>query len=441
MQTVTQLQYGTTTSAAFPFAARLPAAIFRFCQATAATAEFLVLAHGPALANPHRSADQPVVIHQTLHDAVAAAWERLPQRADFTAQQATTSARYTAGSAFVPNAPTAIGSHINDRIAGSNYNYVTSQIGLSTPVWLPGEGSATQNVAQADAASITASTEAAHLALAAQVVDLVRQATLAANARDVAARRLSASKALAGDLAKRFQLGESSQSDSLSASADAASATMALEADEAQLTVARLALAAVTGANTVPQLDKPGFRPAGDLLAAHPRIVAAEQSLEAARANARLVRIADRDDPELGLQAINEKQPGTRWDTRVGVQMTFHFATEARNAPRRAAAEQLITQAEVQRALARREVMLAINQNQAVLSGAERSSMAASRAATELEKRRGQIERAWRVGEMSLIEVVRANTIAFDAAYARDKAQTELASARQRLRLAEGILP
>lgn len=397
----------------------------------------------PAQANPRRSAAvalTPTTVRQSLHDAVAAAWERLPQRRDFIAQQASASARYAAGGAFVPNAPTANGTYVNDKIAGSNYNYITSQVGLSTPVWLPGEGSATQKLAQADAASITAATEAAHLAVAVQVLDLASQAVLASNARDVAARRLAANQALQADLVRRFQVGESSQSDALAAGAEAASANMTLQTAEAQLTVARLALAAITGVDTVPQLDGAGVS-AGDPVAAHPRIVAAEQAVASAQANARLVRIGDRDDPEIGVQGVNEKQPGAKWDTRFGVQVTFHFATEARNAPRRAAAEQAVTQAEVELALARREVILAARQTEAVIGGAERASQSAIRAATELEKRRGQIERAWRAGEMPLIEVVRANALAFDASYAREKAATELVTARQRLRLAEGILP
>jgi len=137
--------------------------------------------------------------------------------------------------------------------------------------------------------------------------------------------------------------------------------------------------------------------------------------------------------------ASGRAQPGAKWDTRFGVTFRLPFATEARNAPRRAAAELAVTQATVQFTMAQREVQSGIRQAQAMLTGAERGSAASVRAAAELEKRRGQIERAWRVGEMPLIEVVRANALAYDAEYARDKARTDLAATR--LRLAEGVLP
>jgi len=380
---------------------------------------------------------------QSFHDAVAAAWARLPQRQELAAQQASAGARYAAGGALLPNAPYAIGTYVNDKALGSNYNYLTTQAEVGTPIWLPGQGRATQATAQADGAAVLAAVEAAHLALAAQVLDLATQATLAANARDVAARRLATAQSLATDLARRFRVGESSQSDALAASADAASAAMTLSSAEAQLGAAQAALAVVVGSPAVPRLDAPGpARAAGpDPLAAHPRIIAAERAVEAAQAASRLARIENRDNPEVGLQGVNEKQPGAKWDTRFGVTFRLPFATEARNAPRRAAAELAVTQATVQLALAQREVLSGIRQAQAMLYGAERSSAASVRAAAELERRRGQIGRAWRVGEMPLIEVVRANALAYDAEYARDKARTDLAAARLRLRLTEGTLP
>ncbi len=421
----------------------------RRASATAAGAGTLLLAvawpMAGSLAAPRRPAEEPPPASQSLHEAVALAWERLPQRRSLAARQATAGAQYAAGGALLPNAPTFNGSYFNDKVAGSNYNYITAQAGLSTPVWLPGEGTATQRLAKAGAATAAADTEAAHLLLAAQVVDAAAQALLAANARDVAARRLQTDRALAADLARQFQLGEASESDSLVASAEAASADASLQGAEAQLAAARLAIAVLTGTELAPRLDGAGLAAPGaagaDLVEAHPRVVAALRAVETARANARLVRIADRDDPEIGVEGINEKQFGSPWDTRLGVTATFHFATEARNAPRRAEAEQQLTEAEVQLAAVRREVAAGLRQAEALLAGFERGSAAAVRAASDLEKRRGQIERAWRAGEMPLIEVVRANAVAFDAAFARDKAQTDLAAARLRLRLAGGMLP
>ena len=409
------------------------------------TAVLLIAA--PALAKPPpRLATAPSSHDPSFHDAVAAAWSRLPQRRTLAARQGVAAAQFLAGSALFPNAPYATGTYINDKILGSNENYLTTQGELGTPVWLPGEGTATQNVASADAATVAADADATHLALAVQVLGLAAQAAFAANERDVAQRRLATAEALATDLAHRYGVGESSESDALAADAEAAGARVTLSAADAQLASAVAALAAVTGRETVPRLAAPVSRgAAGAALAVapatHPRIIAAERAVAAAQAKARLTRIENRDSPTVGVTGINEKQYGSPWDTRFGVVFRLPFATEARNAPLRAAAEETMTQAEVQLVLARREVLAAVRQAAAVLAGAERGSAAATRAADALDKRRGEVERAWHVGEMPLIEVVRANALAFDADLARDKTRTELDAARQRLRLAEGILP
>ena len=121
--------------------------------------------------------------------------------------------------------------------------------------------------------------------------------------------------------------------------------------------------------------------------------------------------------------------------------VTFHFATEARNAPRRAVAQEAVTNAAVQLEMARRRVAAAVAQGRVMLDAAERASVAAERGAAALEKRRGQIERAWRLGEMPFIELVRANALAFDAESARENARTGRAAAALQLRIAQGALP
>ncbi len=382
----------------------------------------------------------------TFHDAVAAAWAQLPQRQDLAARGNVAAARFTAGGALFPNAPSLTGSYINDRILGSNQNYITSQAELATPIWLPGEGTATQKAAQAEGGAVAADEDATHLALAGQVLDLVVQAARASGRQEAAEKRAATARALAADVHRRLAVGEAPQSDALAADAEADSAQATLDNAQAELEQGRASLSSITGEENMPELAgsvplaaRP--LPAAALLAGHPRILAAERALSAAQASARLAGIQNRDDPELGLQSINEKQPGQRWDTRFGVTLRFSFATAGRNAPLRAAAEQSVTRAMVQLELARREVVTAIRISRAALLSAEQVLPSTKRQAAALDQRRGQIERAWRLGEMSLVEVVRAQALASDADLARATAAVDVAAARERVLLAEGKLP
>jgi outer membrane protein TolC len=383
----------------------------------------------------------------SFRQAVALAWDRYPQRQNFAAARTEAAARDLSGRAFFPNAPTASGSYVNDRIAGSNLDYITAEGEVTTPVWLPGEGRATRNSAHADEDAIAADEDAAHLELALQVLGTTEQAALASNALDVARRRAMTAQSLSARLAHRVQIGESAQSDALAAQAEDAFARMSVSEAKSQLDALRAELAGLTGQPVIPRLAGAG----GDqgpldaseaaVLAHHPRVLAADRAVAAAQQKARLARLENRDSPELGIQAIDEKQPGSRWDTRVGVVFRLPFATEARNAPKRAAAEQEVTHAIVARDIARREVSAQLHEALAALTGASDSAMAARQAAEALLRRRGQIERAWELGEMSLIEVVRANAMAFDADLVNQKAETILQAARLRLRLAAGELP
>ena len=398
----------------------------------------------PAAAKPPprqvvaRGASLPLI---SLHQAIADAWARLPERNNFAAQQNVAGARNLAGSAIVPNAPTASGSYINDKAAGSNYNYITSQVGVSTPLWLPGEGTATQNAAQADSVAIDRQIALAHLSLAREVLRLSADAVDAANALAIAQRRLATYRALATTLANRFAVGESAQSDALAADAEASTAVISMTQAEARLGLARVALAELTGSEAIPVLmPAPALAQAGDG-SEHPQVVAAAQQVEAARARARLIYIQDRDDPELGVEGINEKQPGTRWDTRFGVTLKFHFATDARNAPLRAVAQENLTRTTVQLELARRQVAAQIAAARVILVASERAVGAADRSAAALDKRRGQLERAWRLGEIAFIELVRANALAYDAEAARDKARLGSTTAQLQLQIAEGVIP
>ncbi len=383
----------------------------------------------------------------SFREAVALAWALFPQRQNFDAAQAEAAARDESGRALFPNAPTASGTYVDDKATGSNLGYVTAEGELTTPVWLPGEGRATRKTAHADADSIEADADAAHLELAEKMLSVTERATFAANTLDVALRRAATAQSLSAGLAHRFQLGESSQSDALAAQAEAASARMSVSEARSQLESDQADVLSLTGQPVIPRLSGAG----GDegpvdlseavVLAHHPRMLAADRAVAAAEASASLTGIENRDSPEVGLQAINEKQPGTRWDTRVGVIFRLPFATPARNAPKRAAAAQAVTRAIVSREMTRRAVLTELHQAQSELGGASESQSAAREAANALMHRRGQIERAWRVGEMSVIEVVRANAMAFDADLASQKADTMLQAAKLRLRLAAGSLP
>ncbi len=377
----------------------------------------------------------------TFPTAVAAAWARLPERDNIDAAAGVANARVRAGSAIFPNAPYADGEYDDDRL-GSNDDYRTTRIEIGTPVWLPGEGGATVGVGAAQGEAVVAERNATHLALAGRVLALSLEDLLATDRARSARSRLATDRAVASALRERFRVGENSQSDALAADAEEAASETSLDEAETSRQQAAVSLASITGSEEVPTLAQAPSPDLSDaLLSRHPSVVAASLEVRAAEAEAHLVRIADRDDPDLGLQVTNDKQPGSPWDTRVGIVFHIPFASAARNAPLRAAAEQKLVEAESRLTLARRGVVAAAHDALLRLASAERLCATTARTAADLDRRRTEIEHAWRVGEMPTIELVRADAVAADADLSRDEARTRRDAARWAASLAAGILP
>ena len=381
-------------------------------------------------------------VADTFPQAVSAAWDRLPQRDDIDAAAGVAAARVEEGHALFPNAPYLDGEYDDDR-AGSNDDFRTTRVELGTPVWLPGEGTATVGVGAAQGEAAAAERNATHLALARKVLDLTLHASLAIDRLQSTRSRLATDRAVARALRERFRVGENSESDALAADAAEAASASALEDVEASREEAQVSLTSLTGVETVPALGMgaPDPAPAEALLARHPSVVAAMLAVREAQAEARLVGIADRDDPELGLQVTNDKQPGSPWDTRVGIVFHIPFSSAARNAPLRAAAELKLTEARTRLTLVRRAVVAEAHDALLRLASAERLCATSGRAAADLDRRRVEIAHAWRLGEAPTIELIRADAVASDADLARDEAATRRDAARWRAELASGLLP
>ncbi len=396
------------------------------------------LMHAPA------AAVRPV----SLHDAVLAAWTLAPERYALDGQRGEAAARARAARAFFPGAPYVTGEYFDDHLIGSNQGYTTYQGELATPLWLPGEGTATERAAQADMQHLSQQGEAMRLELARQVLDQATAAGLAADNREIAGRRLAAARLLLDSVGHAVGTGEAPGIDGQAARAALASAQIALADAEAQVAGAEGALVALTGSAAPPDLSATPAAlaadrtlPSAELLERDPRVASAHRELEAAEAALRLVRLADRDDPEIGVEGIREKQFGSPWDSRVGVMLKIPFGSGNRNLPRIAAAQSRLDTAEARLLQQRRLVAIGLQQALARLRAAGADRTAAATVARELDGRATDVVHAWHVGEMPLIEAARAQAAAFDADLAARRASTMLAAAQWQVALAQGVLP
>ena len=382
----------------------------------------------------------------TLRDAVDAAWARAPDQSSIAAQRQAALERARAARAFFPNAPTLTGTYFDDHAIGSNEGYTTYQAEASTPVWLPGEGTATERVANSDVRTLVAQTASAKLVLAASVLDAAAIATLAQHEQVIARARLSSAQRIAAAVSHASRVGESPAVDLDAVEAEADSAVVSAGNADADAANAIAALATLTGSEAVPQLDAFGdgadAAPAtANELDRDPRILVSERKLESAREQLRLVQASPMADPEIGVDGIREKQFGSPWDTRFGVTIHIPLPSRAINRSRIASAQSAVAIAEGELLRMQRQVQLEIVQTSTSLRAARGAQAATARLARELDRRASAMERAWRVGEAPLIELLRARQAAFDADSQNARADISSQVALLRTTLATGAMP
>ncbi len=367
------------------------------------------------------------------------AWARNAEIAALTARRAEILARRRAAGRITPGPPSLGVGHLNDYATGDD-GYREYDVELGTPIWLPGEGTAIRRLADAELAQLDAELDVARLAVAGDVRDAYWRVRLAAAAVEAARRRLEAARALQGDLDRQVRVGQVARADLLLSVAETADARSILSTEETSLAQARLAFHALTGAEPPGDFVEPEVPAQAD--DRHPRRVALRRTVGVTDANARLLSIQDRDNPEVALLGVVERELyNDPYDKRIGVRVVIPFATEGRNEPRRRANEVERTRAlaglratdyQLQAAVGRAEAELAATRERAALAEERHRALA---------ERLQLVERSVRLGEGALVELIRARANLFEAEVARLQSDVAVMQAQSQLNQALGLNP
>ncbi|MCX2561906.1 TolC family protein [Acetobacter farinalis] len=411
---------------------------------TALNTLLLAPAHAAPLAGQDETAGQRL----SFPDALAMAWAQDPRRSELGTNRYSAESRARAAGSWFAGGPSLSGSYFDDHAIGSNIGYTTYEGGISVPLWLPGQGSATRKVAKAEAEAATERSSEEHMALAVRLLDATAAAMLAHKRMASTQALASAAARLSAHVARAATTGEMTLADQQMAEAAQASAqtdaTMARE--EAQTAAA--GLVALLGSPIVPDiLAFTAPQSAEEKLVAHtveendPRVRAAQKETAAANADMVLARRSFMPNPQVGVGAIHEAQYGSPWDTRVGVNFTMALPSAVHNAPLLAAARNRVAAAETQETLTRRMVRQEIAQIRARLTSASSTLKSARTAAQQLESRADLMERSWKLQETSLDDALRARQAAYAADLVRDRAEILWHTAIARALIAAGAIP
>lgn len=400
---------------------------------------------GPAAhAQLRPSADKSVALSASpsLGQALEAAWQRALQASEASGRVARARAEQTASTAWWAAPPSLELSHGTGRLHGNGDERET-EVGVSVPLWLPGQRQARGQAAQAELEAAEVGEAAARLEVAGQVREAAWAiAALKAEVASLASRQRSL-KALASDVDRRVSAGDLARTDSLAARAEVLSVEGMLAEAGARLQAAEAHWVALTGLG---QIANPG-EPAAQLsstahLDAHPDLNSAMRKVELARKRLELVSRSKRSPPEMMAWYRNEKTGSPAPSSNVvGIGVRLPLSADDRNLPLMAAASSEYDVAQAAERSLRERLVAELAAARAGLAAAQQQFELERSRSVMLSERTRLVAAAFRAGETSLPETLRTYAASTQAEASLARQEAALGLARARLQQALGHMP
>lgn len=391
----------------------------------------------------------PREVSISVHEAIAAAWNNDPVRTELQTNQQSADARAKAAQSWFAGGPTLSADYYDDRIGGSNLGYITWQGGVSVPLWLPGQGTATEKVAHADARTALMRLDVERMAVAVRVVEAAGNAILARKRETAALSTLTALQRISDAVSRAVRAGEAASADSQAVMAQLADARTEFENSREEIVTSRTTLQTLLGVEGIPDITQADRRwlvltRANNLRWMEdddPRVRAAHQEVIAAQEQVHLARASFMPNPEVGVDAIDQAQYGSPWDTQVGFNVRVPLPNAVTTTPVTSAARDRLAMASRQEIQARRAVQNEMAQVRARVETATATLDDARVSASAMLRRADAMEHSWRIGETPLIEALRARTDAYRSLLTLNRAEIAWHEAIIRIGIATGTMP
>lgn len=374
-----------------------------------------------------------------LKAAVDAAWQRSPQARTLEARRDEVAAARDASGTWIAGSPSLGLAQRSDRWTDQN-GVRESEVSVSAPIWLPGQRSARQTLAASSSEDLEAQIANARLTLAGEVRERLWAVAAAREALLEAQDHQQHLESIAEEVMRRVKAGDLARTDGLLAQQEVLAAKGSVASAQAKLQEALTRYRTLTGQPDIPSSDPEPI--ATGMLEPHPRIFAARTSLQRAQASLNVVTATRSDPPTMGLLMRRDQGSATEDSSRtIGVAIQIPIGTSARNRPLETAARTEIETAAAEAAQAeatlRAEIELARQQftssQQALEATSERTALA--------KEHTQYIEKAFRLGERGLADLLRSQTLLHEAEVAERQQRVAVGLAHARLNQALGVIP
>jgi cobalt-zinc-cadmium efflux system outer membrane protein len=392
----------------------------------------------------------------SLKEVFDSAWQRQPEAQAFQKRRDAVRAQAKAASLFSPEPPSLEIGQRSDWITGNN-GAREFELGITVPIWLPGQRTASADLAQAELSWLERRQHASQLRLAASVRDAWWGWLRARVDAELANEQLANAQRLAVDVAKRTQAGDLAKSDqhqaegavaaaqahdaqAQAASAAALAQVMALSGRAAQADLTVNAAGEPTPSQNLSQT--PGPTQSSSPSVGHPLLAELEDRIKVAERTAQLIGTQKRSNPELTVATSRDRGAfGERYGQTVQVGIRVPLGAGPRHDARLATAQAEAIEVQSQRVLEQARIQADQQGAAARLAAARTQLDAVQRRARLANETRGFFDKSFRLGETDLPTRLRIEAEAAEATRQAARSQIDLASAISAWRQSLGLLP
>lgn len=380
----------------------------------------------------------------SLKEVFETAWQRQPEARALQSRRDAAQAQAKAAGLLSPEAPSLEISQRSDQATGNN-GVRETEVGIAVPLWLPGQRTASAELAQAEISFVERRVLASQLRLASSVRDAWWSWQRARVDAELAREQLTNARRLAADVAKRTQAGDLARSDQHQAEGAVAAAEALAAQAQAASAVASAQLAALTGGIAAPDSIHNGTgepSPVSSQTARHPLLAELEDRIAVAERTAKLINTQKRANPELTVTTTRDRGAfGERYGQTVLIGVRVPFGAGPRYDARVATAQAEAIEVQSQLTLERDRIQADQRGAASRVEAARTQLDAAQRRARLARESRGFFDKSFRLGETDLPTRLRIEAEAVEAERQEARSRIDLASAISAWRQSLGLLP
>lgn len=374
-----------------------------------------------------------------LHALVEQAWQRSPTARGTAARQGEIDAARDLSGAWIAGQPELGLSQRSGHWSDQN-GARESEVSLSAPFWMPGQRSARRNLAHQSATELQAQMRKVRLDIAGAVRMQLWDAAASQALLEEKVAHLQHTEELADEVKRRVAAGDLARVDALLADQEIQAVRIAIEAAKAEAHASLAKLRILTGPGAALPAEPEPLAATTDT--ENPRLQAARATESRARAALRLAESSRSAPPTVSLSMRDQRELAMGSSERsLGISLQVPIGTAGRNRPAEAEVQTQIAlaAAEAEQAADVMQVELALARRQ--LDHARAALAAAGARVGATREHQQLIEKAFRLGERGLADLLRSRALAHDAQVSQRQQQVALGRAHAQFNQASGVLP